>query len=168
MRPSCILAFAAAAVTGVVRPVTARAQQTEYIYVTQHYPKVGPLLAVDRWRSGPAGNDLGTNIGPGFRYETELPFEHVRSYMDCSVFVGRKLYTDATVNVVYSVDRLRASVAPYFGAGGTLVVGGDAAGASIDLVAGTQLRRAAKNIPFVEIRYLTSGGRLVGMLGLLF
>jgi len=157
----------AASAAGLAVPAAARAQDT-YIYVTEHYPKFGLQLAVDHWGSCATCNDLGTNFGPGIRYETELPIDHVRSYADTHVFVGKKLYADATVNIVYSFDGLRSSVTPFLGAGGTLVGGGGGAGVSFVLAGGVQLRRAARNIPFIEARYLTSGGRIVAILGILF
>jgi len=167
MRLSGAIALAAVA-AGVAMPAAARAQDSVYIYVTENYPKLGLQVAVDHWRNCLTCNNLGTNFGPGLRYETELPIEHVRSYLDTHLFVGKRMYADATVNIVYSFDRLRSRVTPFVGGGGTLVVGGDGAGASLDIAAGVQLRRAPKNIPFVEVRYLTTGGRMVAILGVLF
>ena len=166
MRYSLTLAVAlAAALVGSATKV--RAQNTTYIYVTANYPKLGLQVAADHWNAS-TGNQLGTNFGAGFRYETELPIQHVRSYVDCNVFASKRLYTDATVNVVYSFDGLRAGITPFVGAGGTLVVGGDGAGISLDVAVGTQLNRATRHIPYVEARYLTSGGRIVALFGMLF
>lgn len=167
MRLSGAIALAAIA-AGVAMPTAARAQDSVYIYVTENYPKLGLQLAVDHWKSCSTCNNFGTNFGPGLRYETELPIEHVRSYIDTQVFVGNKMYADATVNVVYSFDGLRSRVTPFVGGGGTLLVGGGGGGVSLDIAGGVQLRRAARNIPFVEVRYLTTGGRIVAILGILF
>jgi len=167
MRLISVIALAASA-AGVAMPAAARAQNTTYLYITRNYPKFGIQLAVDHWKSCLTCNNFGTNFGAGIRYETELPIEHVRSYLDTHVFVGNKVYEDATVNIVYSFDGLRSSVTPFAGVGGMLLVGGDAAGVSLDLAAGVQLRRAANHIPFLEARYITSGGRIVAIFGMLF
>jgi hypothetical protein len=167
MRLFAVIALAATAASGAV-PAAARAQDSVYIYVTENYPKLGLQLAVDHWKSCSTCNNFGTNFGPGLRYETELPIEHVRSYVDTHVFVGNKMYADATVNIVYSFDGLRSRVTPFVGGGGTLLVGGGGGGVSLVIAAGVQLRRAPKNIPFVEARYLTNGGRIVAILGMLF
>jgi hypothetical protein len=166
MRHTLALAIAlAAALAGSA--TTARAQNPTYIYVTANYPKAGLQFAADHWNAS-TGNQLGTNFGAGFRYETELPITHVRSYLDCNVFASQRLYTDATVNIVYSFDGLRAGITPFVGAGGTLVLGGDGGGVSLDLAVGTQLNRATRHIPYVEARYLTSGGRIVALFGMVF
>jgi hypothetical protein len=167
MRLFAVITLAAIAAS-VAAPAEVDAQNTTYLYITENYPKFGVQLAVDHWRSCSTCNNFGTNFGAGIRYETELPIEHVRSYLDTHVFVGNKMYADATVNIIYSFDFLRSSVTPFAGVGGMLLVGGDAAGVSLDIAAGVQLRRAAKNIPFVEARYITSGGRIVAILGMLF
>ena len=166
MRLIAAIALAATAASVAV-PAAARAQDSVYIYVTENYPKLGLQLAVDYWKSCPTCNNLGTNFGPGLRYETELPIEHVRSYVDTHVFVGNKMYADATVNIVYSFDDLHSHVTPFVGGGGTLLVGGGGGGVSLVIAGGVQLRRAPKNIPFLEARYLTTGGRMVAILGML-
>jgi len=167
MRLMAVIVLAATA-AGLAAPAAARAQDSTYIYVTEDYPKLGLQLAVDHWKNCAMCNNLGTNFGAGLRYETELPIEHVRSYVDTHLFVGKRMYADATVNVVYSFDGLRSSVTPFLGAGGTLIAGGDGGGVSLVVAGGVQLRRTAKHIPFVEARYLTANGRIVALFGMLF
>jgi hypothetical protein len=64
-------------------------------------------------------------------------------------------------------DGPRSRMTPFVGAGRTLLTGGGGGGVSLVIAGGVQLRRAANHIPFFEVRYLTTGGRIVAILGML-